>query len=273
MDGGDDDVIGPSVAEQLFRTRDPVSTAFGVLVENVAAAERDATPDQAFPVPLPAILTGPAPWNMYITRTMQHGYRAVGFKAHDSPVYQWPDGIEPLYGSESWAYSLPRGEHITIQYNGNNEGHVYIFTTAAPSGDESGDPTGKCTHAITPEAVVALVTNAIQTSDGVGIDYAVSTALSNIDDNLAPTFRGLPRDFCFIAFANLLLNRSVNVNGRTYKIVKQNPYIDFPANAADVGFGEFLSQELRVQLQQSGADTAGSFVDLCAAGVYHAARI
>jgi hypothetical protein len=267
MDGGDDDVPGRAVAEELFFTDNAVSLAFGRLVETVAAAEPLATPFMAYPVELPAVLRGPNPWEMYIGRTSAYGVRQVQYKAHNSVLYHWPAIVEER---STFTTALPRGLHILIEYPGNYAGHVSIRTSPSGAGDESGEPNGKCTPRMTPEEVVGILALAIQNAGLRGIDYVVSSALSSIGNGVAPTFDGdaggtNPNNFCYTAFANMLLGRSLTVNDRTYTIVKKHPYAEFTASAGKMKFGEFLSDALVVKLEQSGADAMGAFVDLCVA--------
>jgi hypothetical protein len=266
MDGADDEVIGPSVAEQLFRTRDPISTAFGVLVERVAAAEKDAVPNTAYPVPVPPELVGPHPWRMFVATTKPDGSREVGFLAHNSGEWGWPDGIESSrgFGLPTVATSLPRGEHIDMTYLGNNLAHVDIYTSASRPGDESGDPTGSCVFGITPDMVVALVANAIQNVHPLLVNSAVHSALKNINPDLAPTFDGHHEFFCNAAFAKLLIGRTVIANDRAYTIAKKHPYKPLLAAVDEDDFGMFLAEELVLRQQTSGADIMASFVDLCA---------
>ena len=150
-------------------------------------------------------------------------------------------------------------------YSGNNQDHVNIvvFNT---EGAES-EYTGNCNFVITPDEVVTLLENAIQNvaPDLTSINNTITDVLRNIDDANAPTFHGEKLRFCYTSFLNLLKNRVLRAGGRTYTIGTIDDYdSDLEEEITeDEDFGEFLADQLHVELNQPGADILASFVDLC----------
>ena len=103
MDGGDDYVPGLPIAQQLFRTQNPVSIGYGLLVERVGFAERLAVPGTPYPVSLPDVLIGQSPWRMHISETLLFGNERIRYVSWqdmnpnanpNQPVWAWPDGID-----------------------------------------------------------------------------------------------------------------------------------------------------------------------------------